>query len=514
MRMAIYSTSDEWRKFFHVLCIFSTLALTGWCLYKYTLDEDVSLVGYVKFNDDKYKRYPAITLCFWNPFYNEKLKQYGPGINTTTYSHFLQGRLWDDRMVSIDYDDVTVSLEDYTTEIGVQYGNFTVGSWKDTFYQGTEPRERPGFYVSNRNGGSKCFSLTMPYVQGLPIIYFYTTINSNIFPDGKRHIFPNFDGSNINTGGFTAYFHLPGQHFRAYYDKKYSWASRENKARNYDMSFTLKNIEVLNRRNKFFNRCNINWENDDNMVKEELIKSVGCNPPHWKVNSPLRICSKREEMGKFRWPTYHDLQKFPLPCNAIEKMQYDFEEVDRVSSRHVSKDFIDEKNNTSWFGINLFFPEPSFKEIKQAQSYDLESFVGNAGGYIGLFLGYSLMCIPNMLVKMYRKIKDVGQERMNKTRHNRNEEDESSSITLSLNELDETYREVMTATEFTSVINLMKHIDRRQRKLEFKVKAVETKLDVILPAYGMTLQTRMTSNNASLWEKRSRFYLSEEVLIK
>ena len=198
--MLIDSNSDEWRRCFHLLCIFSTVALTGWCLYKYTLDEDVSLVGYVKFNDDIYKRYPAITLCFWNPFYNEKLKTYGPGINTTTYSYFLQGRLWDDRMASIDYDDVTVSLEDYMTEIGVQFGNFTIGIWKDKFNQGTEPKERPGFYVSNRNGGSKCFSITIPYVQELPIISFYTIINSNIFPNGKRRFFPNFDGSDIDAG--------------------------------------------------------------------------------------------------------------------------------------------------------------------------------------------------------------------------------------------------------------------------------------------------------------------------
>ena len=116
----------EWKGFFRFLCILTTIVLTGWCLYKYTLDEDVSLVAFVKFNDDKQKVYPAITFCFWNPFYNQKLKRYGTGINTSTYSYFLQGILWDDRMVSIDYDDVTVSLEDYVTEMGLQYGNFSV----------------------------------------------------------------------------------------------------------------------------------------------------------------------------------------------------------------------------------------------------------------------------------------------------------------------------------------------------------------------------------------------------
>jgi len=33
-------------------------------------------------------------------------------------------------------------------------------------------------------------------------------------------------------------------------------------------------------------------------------------------------------------------------------------------------------------------------------AYDLEAFVGNSGGYIGLFLGYALLQIPGMLCYM------------------------------------------------------------------------------------------------------------------
>ena len=162
----------EWKHFFRWVCILITILLTGWCSYKYSLDYDVSLVAFVKFNDDRQKVYPAMTFCFWNPFYNEKLKKYGAGINTTTYSEYLQDNYWDDRMVSIDYDDVTVSLEDYIREMGVQYGNFSVRTWKYDFLQGREHSDNPSFYISNRNGGNKCFSFTMPYVEQLPVISF------------------------------------------------------------------------------------------------------------------------------------------------------------------------------------------------------------------------------------------------------------------------------------------------------------------------------------------------------
>lgn len=199
---ANFTTTSKWTRFFHLLCMFSTITLTGWCLYKYTLDEDVSLVEFVNFNDDKQRLYPAITMCFWNPFYNEKLKNIGTGINASPYSKFIQGNHWDNRMSSIDYDDVTVSLEDYIIEIGVQYGNFTTRVWRNNFREGSKPRDMPSFYISGRNWGSKCFSFNMPYVKGVPVVSFIVGIKADIFPNGKRAAFPNFDGSDINTGGF------------------------------------------------------------------------------------------------------------------------------------------------------------------------------------------------------------------------------------------------------------------------------------------------------------------------
>ena len=504
----------ECKGFFRWLCILITIILTGWCLYKYILDEDVSLVAFVKFNDDNQKVYPAITFCFWNPFHNEKLKKYGTGINTSTYSSYLQGNHWDDRLLAIDYDDVTVSLEDYMTEMGVQYGNFSVRIWRDGFRQGQEQTDRPSFYISNRNGGSKCFSFRMPYVQGLPIVSFFVRINADIFPNGKRSMFPNFDGSDISAGGLSMFFHLPGQHFRSYYDKKYSWATRKNKSKNYDMLFTVKNMEVSKHRNKFSDPCNTEWDNDDNMVMEKIMYRAGCRPPHWKLNSDLRYCSENKEMKKFKWPSYKDLQKFPLPCNIIEKLQYEYDEVDGKGLPESE----DKNNSSSWFGVTLFFPEPSYKEIKQAQEYTIESFVGNAGGYIGLFLGYSLMCIPRWIKKMLRKVRGHGQKRgthSSARKHERNTNThESSSVTVEMCRLDEENGKEVTAKGIANVVTLMRLIDQRQVEMEHKVEEIDSKLGVVLPAHGMALQKHLTSNNVSLWGKRSTYYISDEVLLK
>ena len=80
--------------------------------------------------------------------------------------------------------------------------------WKDNFNQRPDHTEMPSLYVNDRNGGSKCFSFIIPYVPNLPILSFFVKLNKNIFPSGKRSITPTFDGSNINAGGLTAFFHL------------------------------------------------------------------------------------------------------------------------------------------------------------------------------------------------------------------------------------------------------------------------------------------------------------------
>ena len=465
-------------KYFRIVCALVTLALTCWCLVKLIKNEDVSLVGFVHFNDDENKPYPSLTICFWNPFLNDVLTTYGTGINTSTYSQFLQGQLWDDRMVNIDYDKVTVSLEDYLHEMGVQYGNFTTKTWSKDYNAIRQSKGVPSFHISNRDGGSKCYSFTLPFVQNVPVISFFARINKDIFPRGIRSPWPNFNGSDINGGGFTSFFHLPGQHYRSYFDKKYSWDDRTNKSKNYDMFYTIKNIEVLKHRNKHSVPCNEAWMKDDDVVMREIMDRNGCKPPHWKTNTTHRVCSSKEAMKKFKWPSYDALKSFLPPCMVIEKLQDDYKEMDVISSSKANEEGKEQKG---WFRITLYFPETSYKEISQAQAYDIESFVGNAGGYLGLFLGYSLVCIPNWIVRMIMRTKKKYLEDGPDNLAN-----ENSNMIID----DFPGRKERVDPESlvdSNVPNEQLKYQPNQTKLELKVKNLEKKLDAII--------TKLSDNN-------------------
>ena len=54
-----------------------------------------------------------------------------------------------------------------------------------------------------------------------------------------------------------------------------------------------------------------------------------------------------------------------------------------------------------FFVLNINFQSPTFKEIKQVRAYSTQTLIGNAGGYIGLLLGYTIRQIPMFLRHLY-----------------------------------------------------------------------------------------------------------------
>ena len=115
------------KKFLNVawtsLCTIGTIATSIWQLNNYIHGEDLTVVSYRTFHQDKKDVYPSIGLCFANTLLEEKLKNYHFTDPTKSdwstsklknlYTNFLAGGYWDQDMLSINYDDVTKNIGDY-----------------------------------------------------------------------------------------------------------------------------------------------------------------------------------------------------------------------------------------------------------------------------------------------------------------------------------------------------------------------------------------------------------------
>ena len=102
--------------FFSFCCYLATLALLVFCFNIYLKDDNITEIRYKKFNDDTFSPYPSISFCTQltpNMVSENKLKKFGIEINKSSYIDFLMGKFWDEKMLDLNYDEATTSMENY-----------------------------------------------------------------------------------------------------------------------------------------------------------------------------------------------------------------------------------------------------------------------------------------------------------------------------------------------------------------------------------------------------------------
>ncbi len=99
---------------FIILCTSATILMTSWCIYKYLLDRDVTIVTYKRLHESIDDIYPSISLWFYQPYIENNFQRFGTiSVNSTSYVNFLKGDFWSKEFIGIDYDDVTLNFKDY-----------------------------------------------------------------------------------------------------------------------------------------------------------------------------------------------------------------------------------------------------------------------------------------------------------------------------------------------------------------------------------------------------------------
>ena len=238
----------------------------------------------------------------------------------------------------------------------------------------------PNFYISERGLFGKCWSVDIPYLPGRTIHSFGIIYQNDIFPNATRP----------SRYGFGVILHYPRQLSRADFGT-YEWKSQEeNPPKQFTMRYKIENTMVLKRRNKATSPCNEYWKEDDNIIYNKIFDRVGCKPPYWKLDGSgetFKDCTTETELGEIynEAITIKTSLRHPPPCQQLEKMIYIYDEFNWLVDNWI----VDGTNSTERvFEILLEFFDGTYMAIQQAKAYDGQSLVGNAGGYIGLFLGY------------------------------------------------------------------------------------------------------------------------------
>ena len=419
---------------FHILCLVAAGILFVRSVKDYVQGESSSEVRYRKFHQQNNKDiYPSISLCIWNDpfgrtlgFYDRKKLNDTYGIiDPLEYTRFLQGDIWQDKMLGVKYDDVTFDIKDRIDGIEVlgetegmpkiagmdvkylyRWGVSTNGTNKtsnnlDSAFNSTQSFP---IYTSYRHPHGKCFTLDltvdkMPRIQG-------EVINS-------VHIrFKNIKIPDVIASYKISY---PGQILRGF-PFEYE-VTRDLRVTSGNMSakiFLFDSIEVFRKishyklffKSSFYRPCQKMGKYDDKSIMQKIIETANCKPPHWGISVDYPVCNTKEKMKEvyiahvpFKMASPIFLDKFEQPCDGILAATVNARYTRRKPSGHPTSS---DRSNPGW--LMFKFNNDYYKEIKYIQAHTVLGLIGNEGGIIGLILGVSLWQLPDALEYVIRKL--------------------------------------------------------------------------------------------------------------
>ena len=81
------------------------------------------------------------------------------------------------------------------------------------------------------------------------------------------------------------------------------------------------------------------------------------------------------------------------PCQEIDSVDYTTDEViGPPKKKYGHNEYI-----SNYFELTLEIRKSYYKAVIQKREVDLQTLIGNIGGYIGIFTGFALTQIPDML---------------------------------------------------------------------------------------------------------------------
>ena len=360
---------------FTIVCILVTFGLVSWCVYEYQLDLNLSLVSLKEIREDDNMIMPAMSLCFRDPFLTDKFENGDLGFNVSylQYKKFLLGSSWDDRLYAIDFENVTKRIEDYLVRYDVIWRNGSNSSYLNTPSLPEMIKKPYPSFVGSRYGIiTKCYGFNIPRNAK----WFLFVMKRDIFPGGIR---PNKDY------GLAITFHYPNQFFRSVGNAKWDWPKhiqRQNQCLR--MLLRVKTFEITQRRNTRKQKCNSNWKEYDIDVARHYLKTTGCRPVYGVWDSSYPICNSSEKMKMAFSP--ENLPPIMDPCQSADKIVFEHADQYVPASNWLPADSIK---------VGVDMQVSRIKVIEQKRAYDLQTLIGNSGGYIGLLLGTYCITILN-----------------------------------------------------------------------------------------------------------------------
>ena len=345
---------------FKASCFLVVLLMFVLWIQKYVDDKNVCLVDYIPSKVDHEALIPEMSLCFRKPFIEDRFDGLGFEVNTSTYLKHLTGEEFQEKYNHIEYNNVTVNLNDYFLYSTILWSNLSTS-------EDVEVGIRP-IFNGRKFGFNKCFSINTKGVSMADVLM-------------VKYIFENKVLIEYVEAHFDMFFklHSPNQFLLLESDFTFITYDK-NQVNGLYVEMDIQKLEVLKRRNRRNAPCMMEWNRWDQLTVLKQIKKVGCLAPYHGSLGEFPLCSRKEDLATYFIESIDPKSKLDYPpCQTTPRINPVIRQLPITENDEFTP-------NISTFSVEIFYPE-QIMLITQAQSVDGQTVIGNIGGYIGLFLG-------------------------------------------------------------------------------------------------------------------------------
>ena len=398
-----------------MVCTYLACYLTITQTARYFENKDASSIDFKPFNDSPDDTYPTVTICFQGAeirWYNEASIFESLEVTSPKYGQILKG----EKVIQYQYNYTTRLYDRITVDIrngsNQAFESFSLNV-SDVFtgLEYATQDDKASIHYGKGRIGQKMKKIPFDVGYNTPELICFTRKSTDSVKTIRSYDWLLFNQSLFNKKmhksiNFQIFIHHPGQLLRTFYKPVFKSelmvGDKNNEDKIWDkvLKIKIEDVTVLRKRHNSNIPCDNRLDYmDDVKFLEEIMNHVGCMPIYWRgipgQLSNFTECNSPVELSKI----YYYIQNFEEVLRSYGPPCIEM----KVSTK------LDEKEENKWEepSIMILYTDLYYLNIVNVQSFGFESFVSGVGGFIGIFLGYSILQIPDLLKYVRSRLRNA-----------------------------------------------------------------------------------------------------------
>ena len=377
-------------------------------------NKDTASFSYKKFNESPLDEYPTFSICFKGTYTyleNDEPLFDSFGIDSRQYELVMKGEhgaRYEYDMDSRLYKKVLINIENVSSIGFHQEMYLNINS----FMKSAVSLSQTSMALSGKDNAAKQIEFYIGYQTDNMICF------TRLSNDTSKVIrlydelvldFERFKKAMYKDSELAIYLHSPYQLWRSsdtpkfaiQFSKLISDYSSLSKTK-HNIKLQISQVTVVRKRPNSNDPCNELLQRDDDKLQKEIARNVKCIPPYWKTTlvnytefGECRTASQLNAANLFI-NNYKDvLDSYQGPCTDMKILS---------TNEKDEKYIYDGRNETVM--IRFEYMEKYYQEIINGQEFSFETFWSAVGGFLGIFMGYSMLQLPDFFAFLHSLLRN------------------------------------------------------------------------------------------------------------